>query len=305
MTRLMKEGDARLGSVVEEGKSDGDVVLIGFPFDEGVRRNGGRVGARHGPEMVRKYLHKMGCVDNLEYGVNLDSLCICDYGDAEGQDFESSHRSLKAKVDGVLGKGGIPFIIGGGNDESFSNVCPLLERGGGVGVVNIDAHLDVRPFNDEGLAHSGSPFRQMLEHPSYAPSRDQFVVFAAQGSQCSSTHVKFLESKGGRVVWLKELRNVADMKEYFTKFLDGLGEHIFVSFDLDSVRGSDAPGVSCSSCIGLSAQDALDIMYASGAHPNVDLVDLSEFNPDIEEYRTGRLVVNMFYYFCLGRASRT
>jgi formiminoglutamase len=36
----------------------------------------------------------------------------------------------------------------------------------------------------------------------------------------------------------------------------------------------------------------------------VALFDLSEFNPDIEDYRTGRLVANMFYHFCAGVALR-
>lgn len=31
------------------------VVLTGFPYDEGTRRNGGRVGAEDGPEVVRRF----------------------------------------------------------------------------------------------------------------------------------------------------------------------------------------------------------------------------------------------------------
>ena len=34
-----------------------------------------------------------------------------------------------------------------------------------VGIVNIDAHLDVRPCLD-GRGNSGTPFRQAMEHPS-------------------------------------------------------------------------------------------------------------------------------------------
>ena len=34
----------------------GDVVLVGFPHDEGVRRNGGRVGAAKAPDVVRKWV---------------------------------------------------------------------------------------------------------------------------------------------------------------------------------------------------------------------------------------------------------
>ena len=44
--------------------------------------------------------------------------------------------------------------------------------------------------------------------------------------------------------------------------------------------------------------------FVAGSHPRVRLFDLSEFNPRIDDYRTGRLVCNMWYYFCMGVASR-
>lgn len=36
----------------------------------------------------------------------------------------------------------------------------------------------------------------------------------------------------------------------------------------------------------------------------VSLFDLSEYNPEADAYRTGKLVVSMFYHFCLGVALR-
>ena len=86
--------------------------------------------------------------------------------------------------------------------------------------------------------------------------------------------------------------------------LNSLGEDIFVSFDIDSISGADCPGVSAPGVRGLSAQDALDICFAAGQHPRVRLFDLSEYNPTVESYRTGKLVATMFYYFCLGVAAR-
>jgi formiminoglutamase len=62
--------------------------------------------------------------------------------------------------------------------------------------------------------------------------------------------------------------------------------------------------VSCPASIGLTAQEALDMCFVAGAHPNVRLFDLSEFNPKIDEYRTTRLVANMFYFFSMGVAKR-
>ncbi len=35
-----------------------DVVMLGFPSDEGVRRNGGRVGAAQGPAAIRAALYR-------------------------------------------------------------------------------------------------------------------------------------------------------------------------------------------------------------------------------------------------------
>lgn len=90
----------------------------------------------------------------------------------------------------------------------------------------------------------------------------------------------------------------------FEKVLNSLGDNVFVSFDIDSISGADCPGVSAPGVRGLSAQDALDMCFVAGKHERVRLFDLSEYNPTVESYRTGRLVATMFYYFCLGVASR-
>lgn len=71
-----------------------------------------------------------------------------------------------------------------------------------------------------------------------------------------------------------------------------------------AVQGADAPGVSCPGNIGLSAAEALDMCFVAGSNPRVRLFDLSEFNPAVDDYRTGRLVANMWYWFCMGVASR-
>jgi formiminoglutamase len=54
----------------------------------------------------------------------------------------------------------------------------------------------------------------------------------------------------------------------------------------------------------LTAQQALDICFESGKNPKVKLFDLSEYNPKIEEYRTGRMIGHMFAYFVYGYSFR-
>ena len=49
----------------------------------------------------------------------------------------------------MCSKGAIPFVIGGGNDQSYPNARGMmntLDDSASVLVVNVDAHLDVRPL---------------------------------------------------------------------------------------------------------------------------------------------------------------
>ncbi|KAL6065220.1 Arginase [Balamuthia mandrillaris] len=307
----MQSDDARTGDWLVAGEG-GDVVLLGFPHDEGVRRNGGRVGAALAPTVLRQLMPRIGTVVNPEYEVDLTKIKLSDGGDVgKGLELEEAHEALRKKVGQLVAAGKIPFVVGGGNDQSYPNAAGLLDGTDGtctIGVINIDAHFDVRPLK-EGKVHSGSPFRLLLEDARFEGK--EFVEFAAQGNQCSIAHANYIKEHKGRIFWFSELRRVQQQQQksiaqQFQGVMDSLqSPRLFVSFDLDAVRSSDAPGVSCPATIGLSAEDALEICFAAGKDPRVALFDLSEYNPQIEDYRTGRLVANMFYFFALGVAARS
>ena len=285
------------------------VALLGYPCDVGVGRNGGVIGAKGGPDVVRRMIQKVGPLINPEFSIDIRCIDFRDAGDVGlGQSLEETHVNMVNRVKELLNEGYLPILVGGGNDQSFPNACALMESvgTGRIGVVNIDAHLDARPLVD-GKAHSGSPFRQLLEHEKFVSDIGMFHEFAVQGNQCSFEHVEYVKSQGGQLTWLSELRrsNTTAIKE-FEKVLNRFSSHpTFVSFDIDSMASSDCPGVSCPAAIGLSSQEALDICFLSGKNPDTKMLDLSEFNPTVEENRTSRLVATMIYYFLLGLATRT
>eukprot|EP00698_Gefionella_okellyi_P021077 TRINITY_DN671_c0_g1_i3.p1 TRINITY_DN671_c0_g1~~TRINITY_DN671_c0_g1_i3.p1 ORF type:complete len:246 (-),score=61.04 TRINITY_DN671_c0_g1_i3:328-1065(-) len=241
-------------------------------------------------------------------------LCLCssikitDAGDIDASlELEEAHERLAELVGRVCARGGIPFVIGGGNDQSYPNACGAFQhpkaQAKGLAVINLDAHLDVRPLR-EGRVHSGSPFRQWLEDKRFHGAA--FAEFAAQGFQCAGDHADYVIAQGGSICWLKDVLDqgaVGSFNATAAKVLTNAGA-LFVSFDLDCVRSADAPGVSAASPIGLSSDDALKIAMSAGQNVDVVAFDLSEFNPAAEEYRTGRLVTAMFYHFCLGVAMR-
>lgn len=295
---------------VDPGFTKPCIVIVGFPFDEGVRRNGGRVGASFGPVFFRRAVTRLGTVPNPATGVDLREIGLYDIGDVPtaGMTLEAAHEWLKGIVLSLLRQNAVPFVVGGGNDQSFANGSALLEHAAGksIGVINVDAHLDVRELKD-GKTHSGSPFRQLLESDGWRLS--SFAEFAAQGEQCSAAHARYLQDKGHDILWLDSV--LSDPVEHFRRVLDRVSpprsSHtapVFVSFDIDSIASSDCPGVSCPAVVGLSAKNALDICFLAGNDRRVALFDLSEFNPTIEDYRTGRLTASMFYYFAQGVCSR-
>lgn len=310
--------DPRLGDLLAKHSehqcgADG-VALVFFPHDEGVRRNGGRVGSKHGPNVFMEHVRRTGTLQNLEFGADLSHIQLVTVGawvaDATEtiSSLEESHELLTQQVAGVLAAGGLPFVVGGGNDQSYPNVRALLQHVAGsdrpVACVNIDAHLDVRPLK-LGKVHSGSPFRLLLEDSRFDPKL--FCEFAAQGHQCSGEHARYALDRGAQIKWLSELKKTSDgPATAFRQLLESWPSNaaIFVSFDLDAICGRDAPGVSCPSPVGLSAEDAHEICRIAGEHPNVALFDLSEFNPTIEAYRTGKLVASLFYMFLLGYSKR-
>lgn len=321
----MISDDIRLGDIIVQGDS-GTIVLIGFPYDEGVRRNNGRVGAKQGPNSFRHLLQRTGTVVNAEYD-NLDIrkyLTISDGGNINSDlTLEEAHQQLQVRIQELISKGKIPFIVGGGNDQSYPNASALLANSKSVYVINIDAHLDVRPLKENNTAHSGSPFRLLLEDSRFYQNSssmhilffffsnlivlciDRFIEFASQGSQCSIEHVNYLHSKSPltQIFWYQSLRD--DPLTPFRSIIKTAEEQncdIFVSFDVDSIISASCPGVSAPATVGLTAQQACDIAFSAGQSLRVKLMDLSEYNPVVEEYRTGKLVTQIFYHFILGRA---
>lgn len=313
-----KQDDPKLGSILQSGEV-GDLILIGFPFDEGVQRNGGRTGSALGPSCLRSFLSKIGPIVNPEYEIDLSNLHISDIGDIQATGFDLSHKILRETVFSLISQKKIPIVIGGGKDQSWSNGLAFLDYCANSQstpvVINIDAHLDVRGLDDLGQVHSGCAFKLLLEAEKFHSNNGKFLEYACQGSQCARSHVDFVKQHFGELLWMRDIRKtIAPQGDLLTQagvslknYLDQQDPHckIFISFEIDAISSRDCPGVSCPSVDGgLTSEEALEIMLICGKDHRIQLVDLSEYNPPVEEYRTGRLVANMIYYFAMGFIQR-
>src|SRR5262245_20435512 len=109
--------DPRLGDVVEFWRGDpaalksGRAVSVGFPQDEGVRRNQGRPGAAQAPAQIRRWLYRLTPYDG-EHRIDLTAQPPLDAGDVRiGGALEDSQAVLAEVVGGILTAGAVPIVL--------------------------------------------------------------------------------------------------------------------------------------------------------------------------------------------------
>ena len=86
------------------------VVIIGYACDEGVRRNNGRVGAKDGPDAIRK------CMGKLPPRATDKGNITCKDGN-----LEKTQKELGEMVEKELKQGNFPLVIGGGHDIAYGH----------------------------------------------------------------------------------------------------------------------------------------------------------------------------------------
>lgn len=291
--------DPRLRDFLKPENSESTLVeIVGFPSDQGVVINGGRPGASRAPKLIFEQLQKLTphvqWFDKHTLLLSRTSgLNILECTDK----VEEDQKVLGAFVANSLNSNSIPVIIGGGHETSFGHFLGYAEAKIPVHIVNIDAHTDVRSLK-EGRSHSGSPFKQALEHPlNHCKS---YNVFGLNPATVSSEHLKYVTSHG-----TAQFEKEISLKNILNWFDEHPEEDVMVSMDMDAVRHADAPGVSAPNASGISKAFWLELAFEFGKQRNVTSFDLCEVNPDYDrDGQTIKLAALTLWNFLLGVALR-
>lgn len=301
--------DPRLGDITKLAslesalKSRPEAVIVGYPDDEGIRLNGGRVGAGEAPSRIRGFFYRMTPPAFLPaVETASDRSQIMDIGDlkTDGQSLEARHDEAR-KIVLQLQEARIRTVsFGGGHDYGFADAAAYCEvaiaRGERPLVINFDAHLDVRPL-DRGFT-SGTPFFRLLEK---FPTID-FVELGLQ-SQCNSrAHVEWLRAKGGMIFFEEERR--AQGLTLTETLLRLLGDRAlskrsaFLSVDIDGFTSAVAPGASQSWPTGFEVADFFHAFSWCLNRFDVRGTGIYEVSPALDvDDRTSRLAALIAHRF--------
>lgn len=282
-----------------------DLAILGYPDDQGVLLNKGRVGASRAPNVIRKYFYRL----TLGMNQQIKPLRICDLGNINTQSLpKESHLRASQVIQEICRQKTIPIVIGGGNDYAYADALGLVQALSPkekLGIINIDAHMDVRDLKF-GIT-SGTPYFRILNDLGQKIPKGCFIEYAIQPHKSSASHFDFVKKKGGQVVFLEDIQKIGTQKS-FAKALLALEKkchHIIVSLDMDAVCQADAPGVSAPSSNGLNARDIELICSQAGESKKVSLFSIYEVCPGLDvDDRTSRLAATAMWKFLEGFTKR-
>ena len=265
--------DEQFGDVVEPVELDDadayDAVLLGEPYDGAVI---GRPGAREGPDAIRAALAgtKTHHFDAGPVG------SIGDLGNVvvPNGSVKVVQESLEALTTQVHDRNTLPVFLGGDNSLTVPNAGPLLDRGS-LGIVNLDAHLDVREPTD-GIT-SGTPYHQLLD-----ADLDAYACVGARHFETSTRYHDVLRKRDGAVITAEEVgddpvaavdRALATMDEV---------EAVYVSLDLDVLDATAAPGVSAPTPGGLTTRELFRVLRLLAADERLAGFEVVECAPPLD-----------------------
>ncbi len=243
---------------ITEDASGLDVAIVGVPLDIGTSN---RTGTRYGPRQIRTESVLVRPYSMATGAAPFDSFQVADTGDValNAYDLPASIRLIEHHYDELLQSDVIPLSLGGDHTVSLPILRALARKHGTMALVHVDAHADT---NDEMFGEKithGTIFRRAIEEKLVEP--DAMVQIGLRATGYSAEDFDWARSQGVHVVqaeecWYQSLAPLMD--EVRTRI--GTERPCYLSFDIDGLDPSVAPGTGTPEPAGLTASQGLEII---------------------------------------------
>ncbi|WP_053405105.1 formimidoylglutamase [Persicobacter sp. CCB-QB2] len=272
-------------------------AFLGFRSDEGVKRNKGRIGALKGPETLRRVMSSTAVhfdeqkVKLLEAG---DVSCV-------NHKMEEAQEELGKRVKQLLERKTLPIVLGGGHEISFGHYLGLHNwvkkhhPGKKIGIVNFDAHFDLRVPSPE--PSSGTPFNQISQ---LCEKDDTSFLYQVMGINPAANTRKLFqiaeELKVHHVPYYEmHISHIHELAHALHKFINRC-DFIYMTIDMDVFSAPFAPGVSALNSCGTFPEVISAMIRRVAKSGKLLSMDIAELNPkfDIDD-RTAKLASHLIY----------
>lgn len=269
----------------------GDRALLGFACDEGVRRNQGRPGAKSAPDAIRKVLASLAVHDQESGGKTWwdGGNVVCDNGD-----LETAQQQFADLVSVYQQRGTITLVLGGGHETAYAHGMGIYQShvDKTVGVINFDAHLDMRVASQ---ATSGTPFLQLAQH-CQATGRD-FHYLCVGASRAANTTALIDKAKqhGAKIIWDSACFDTQSVILQIQKFISRV-EVVYLTIDLDVITASQMFAVSAPAAFGIPLFEVMQWLNAVCDSGKLIGGDVVEYNPELDhDQRCARVAARLIW----------
>lgn len=278
---------------VQEFSEGLDVAIIGVPLDVGTSN---RSGTRFGPRQIRSESVLVRPYGMATGAAPFDSFQIADTGDVVLNPY-----SLAKSVDlieqhyfSVTQAGCIPASLGGDHTITLPILRALARKHGPLALVHVDAHADTNDdMSGERITH-GTVFRRALEEGLVDP--EKMIQIGLRATGYATDDFDWARRKGVQVVTAEACwyQSLAPLMADFRKRI-GPKEPTYLSFDIDGLDPSVAPGTGTPEPGGLTGSQGLEIIRGC-AGLNLVGCDLVEVSPPYDSCgNTALLAANLVF----------
>lgn len=271
-----------------------DVAIVGIPFDTGGTY---RVGARFGPMAVRQGSRLLRPY-NPALDVNIfDHLSVVDAGDLPIVPgfIEESYAKIVDGLRPMHEANVVPIGIGGDHSIVLAELRAAAAVHGRLGLAHFDSHSDTwDAYWGQKYTH-GTPFRRALEEDLIDPSRS--IQVGMRGPLYGPDDLEEAGRLGLEMITYAELQALG-LDEVAARVKRRVGDSpAFLSFDIDFLDPSCAPGTGTPEVGGPLTREALQLLRALTGIRFIGF-DLVEVLPqyDVAEL-TAMTAANVVYEF--------
>lgn len=262
------------------------IAIIGIGESRGTAKNEANSKA---PDEIRRKLYQ------LKKGVG--GYRIIDLGNLNpGHDLEETYVRI-SEVCRILLEGNVlPVIIGGSHDLDYGQYTAYESMEKLISFLNVDAYLDLEDKRDS-VPNRKHIHKILLHEPNYLFS---YTHLAYQTYLIDPASVAVLEKLYFEAFRIGQIRSNMNEMEPTIRNADML------SFDVTSIRSSDAPGNANAQPFGLTGEEACQICWYAGLNEKLSSIGFYEYDPDFDDVqkKTASVVATMIWYFIEGFCHR-
>ena len=275
------------------------IDIIGVPMDLGASRRG----VDMGPYAVRyaklnERLRGMKIPEIRDHGnLQVPQREELAHGDQHAKYLEVIDRvcdRLAAEVEQIVASGGFPIVLGGDHSIAMGTLAGLYRaRGKAAGVVWVDAHSDINSpeSSPSGNVH-GMPLWFALEKGYADPARTVQIGLR----DVDAVEKRNLRASGVAAYTMSDVDRLGMTRvmEEAIRIAGGDGGPIHMSFDMDGIDPSEAPGTGTPVKGGLSFREAHLAMEMLAETGQLGSIEMVEINPILDtRNQTAALAVGL------------